>query len=169
MNGGSIPFFKENGNYQATHAINMAFKKLLNLSTPSEPFEAATKEYVDQRSHIIAVHVSYYGPLREGEYQFAFGGITIDPNGSSGFLVLQSGRIKKIQVKIDLEWDYYRFCNNCNVFTIVTKNPEIKDIASSSLLFTLEMIPGLLKYLLLQLICTLILSLQTYQFRRVIL
>ena len=25
----------------------MAFKKLLNLSTPSEPFEATTKEYVD--------------------------------------------------------------------------------------------------------------------------
>ena len=35
--GGGSPFFKENGNYQATHAINMAFK-LLNLSTPSEPF-----------------------------------------------------------------------------------------------------------------------------------
>ena len=26
MNGGVSPFFKENGNYQATHAINMAFK-----------------------------------------------------------------------------------------------------------------------------------------------
>ena len=25
----------------------MAFKKLLNLSTPTEPFEAATKKYVD--------------------------------------------------------------------------------------------------------------------------
>ena len=47
MNGGGSPFFKENGNYQASHAINMAFKKLLNLSTPSEPFEATTKEYVD--------------------------------------------------------------------------------------------------------------------------
>ena len=47
MNGGGSPFFKENGNYQASHAINMAFKNLLNLSTPSEPFEAATKEYVD--------------------------------------------------------------------------------------------------------------------------
>ena len=35
------------GNYQATHTINMGFKKLLNLSMSSEPFEAATKEYVD--------------------------------------------------------------------------------------------------------------------------
>ena len=43
MNGGGSPFFKENGNYQASYAINMGFKKLLNLSTPSEPFEAATK------------------------------------------------------------------------------------------------------------------------------
>ena len=43
--GGGSPFFKENGNYQTTHAITMAFKKLLNLSEPSEPFEAATKEY----------------------------------------------------------------------------------------------------------------------------
>ena len=48
MNGGGSPFFKENGNYQATHAINMAFKKMLNLSTPSEPYEAATKDYVDK-------------------------------------------------------------------------------------------------------------------------
>ena len=45
--GGGSPFFKENGNYQATYAINMAFKKLLNLSTPSKPYEAATKNYVD--------------------------------------------------------------------------------------------------------------------------
>ena len=52
MNGGGSPFFKENGNYQVTHAINMAFKKFLNLSNPSEPHEAATKEYVDQRPHV---------------------------------------------------------------------------------------------------------------------
>ena len=87
MNGGGSPFFKESGNYQATHAINMAFKKLLNLSTPSELYEAATKEYTDKRPHIIAVLANYSGPLREGEYQFAFRGSTIDPNGSSGFLV----------------------------------------------------------------------------------
>ena len=94
MNGGGSPFFKENGNYQATHAINMAFKKLLNFSTPSESYEAATKEYVDQRPHIIAVHANYHGNLRKDEYQFAFGGSVINPNGSTGFLVPQSGRIK---------------------------------------------------------------------------
>ena len=63
MNGGGSPFFKENGNYQATHAINIAFKKLLNLSTPSELYEAATKEYADERPHIIAVHTHYCGNL----------------------------------------------------------------------------------------------------------
>ena len=34
MNGGGSLFFKENGNYQASHAINMGFKKLLNLPAP---------------------------------------------------------------------------------------------------------------------------------------
>ena len=134
MNGGGSPFFKENGNYQATPAINMAFKKLLNLSTPSEPYEAVTKEYVDNikttHPHIIAVHANYHGPLRKEEYQFAFGGSDIDPNGSTGFLVPQSGRIKKIQVKMELEEDNYGWQNTCNVLTMVTKNSEIKDITS---------------------------------------
>ena len=115
--GGGSPFFKENGNYQTTHAINMAFKKLLNLSTPSEPFEAATKEYVDyvveklkeslniniidERPRIIAIHSNYCGLLRKGEYQFVFGGNITQPSGGAcGFLMLHSGLIKKIKVKI---------------------------------------------------------------------
>ena len=36
--GGGSPFFRENGKYQATHSINMGFKKLSNLSTPSKLF-----------------------------------------------------------------------------------------------------------------------------------
>ena len=104
MNGGGSPFFKENGNYQAMHAINMAFKKL-NLSTPSELYEAATKEYVSnvKRPHIIAVYANYHGHLRAGEHQFAFAGSVINLNGSTGFLVLQSGRIKKIQAKFSYQ------------------------------------------------------------------
>ena len=39
----TIPYYY----YQAT--INMGFKKFLNLSTSSEPYEAATKEYVDDK------------------------------------------------------------------------------------------------------------------------
>ena len=69
MNGGGSPFFKENGNYQASQTINMAFKKLLNLSTPSEPFEAATEEYVDKtKSHIIAVSTYHCGDLIKGNF-----------------------------------------------------------------------------------------------------
>ena len=47
ISGGGSPFFKENDNFKATYAINMGFKKLLNLSAPSEPSDAATKKYVD--------------------------------------------------------------------------------------------------------------------------
>ena len=122
-------FFKENGK-QATHAINMAFKKLLNLSTSSEPYEAATKEYVNERPHIIAVHANYHGPLRRDEYQFAFGGSVINLNGSTGFLVPLSGRIKKIKAKVEKGEDNYGWQNNSNVFTIVTNNLEIKDLVS---------------------------------------
>ena len=41
------PFLKENGNYQASTSINMNFNKLLNLQKPTEPYDAATKDYVD--------------------------------------------------------------------------------------------------------------------------
>ena len=41
------PFLKENGNYQASTTINMNFNKLLNLQKPTEPYDAATKDYVD--------------------------------------------------------------------------------------------------------------------------
>ena len=58
--GGGSPFLKENGNYKATHMINMAYKKLLNLSTPSEPFEAATKEYVDKNTYYYGVNISLW-------------------------------------------------------------------------------------------------------------
>ena len=96
IDGGGSPFFKENGNYQATHSINM--KLLLNLSTPSEPYEAATKQYVDDvkktnHLHIIVVHTHYCGDLRKGEYRFTFGG-NISHKLKTGFLLPQSGRIK---------------------------------------------------------------------------
>ena len=109
--GWGSPFFKENGNYQTTHAINMAFKKLINLSTPSEPFEATTKKYVDnsindvvdkamkQRIHLIAAHASYQGDLIKGEYQFTFGGTSVQTYKThwkfNGFLMPHSGYIKR--------------------------------------------------------------------------
>ena len=53
ISGGGSPFFKENANFKATHTIDMGFKKLLNLSTPSEPSDAATKKYVDNIKSIL--------------------------------------------------------------------------------------------------------------------
>ena len=96
----------------------MAYNKLLNLHKPTEPYDAATKDYVDyvvetlkERSlntlkdslnknpHIIAVHTQYYGPLIKEKYQFTFGESKKDP-GFSGFLIPHSGRIKKIAAKL---------------------------------------------------------------------
>ena len=53
ISGGGSPFFKENDNFKATYAIDMGFKKLLNLSSPSEPSDAATKKYVDNIKSIL--------------------------------------------------------------------------------------------------------------------
>ena len=53
ISGGGSPFFKENDNFKANHRIDMRFKKLLNLSTPSEPSDAATKKYVDNIKSVL--------------------------------------------------------------------------------------------------------------------
>ena len=57
------------------------------------------KKTIDERPHIIAVHTHYSDNLRKGEYQLTFGentGLGLD----KGFLVPQSGRIKKVQTKV---------------------------------------------------------------------
>ena len=53
ISGGGSPFFKENDNFKATHTIDMRFKKLLNLSIPSEPSDAATKKYADNIKSVL--------------------------------------------------------------------------------------------------------------------
>ena len=126
------------------HAINMAFKKLLNLSTSSELYEAVTKEYVDQRPHIIAVHTNYHSDLHKDEYQFAFGRGAIDPNGSTGFLVPHSGRTKKIQVKITYKGKKHlcNFFQSGFIFTIVA----LKDMGEVSNILAYECYLPSLKY-----------------------
>ena len=117
--GGGGPFLQENGNYKATHTINMACNKsgVLNLHKPIEPYDAATKDYVDnyvkkylderlntiderlktidERPHIIVVSANHCGDLIEGDYQFAFGGSACK---ESGFLIPHPGRIKKLNL-----------------------------------------------------------------------
>ena len=53
ISGGGSPFFKDNDNFKATYPIDMGFKKLLNLSAPSNPSDAATKKYVDNIKSIL--------------------------------------------------------------------------------------------------------------------
>ena len=109
-------FLKENGNYQASTSINMNFNKLLNLQKPTEPYDAATKDYVDyvekeikekleKKKQIIAVHANYCGPLEEGDYPFKFGGNSLEnceikiskeiKGLISGFVMPHPGYIKK--------------------------------------------------------------------------
>ena len=110
------PFLKENGNYQASTSINMNFNKLLNLQKPAEPYDAATKDYVDyvekeikekldKKTQIIAVHANYCGPLEKGDYPFKFGGNSLEnceikiskeiKGLISGFVMPHPGYIKK--------------------------------------------------------------------------
>ena len=66
----------------------------------------------------------------QGEYQFAFGRINIDPNGSTGFLVPQTGRIKNVEVKIIRGRELYDSNNLGPIFTFVTINEETTEILS---------------------------------------
>ena len=97
----------------------MAYNKLLNLHKPTEPYDAATMDYVDyvvetlkERSlntlkenlnknpHIIAVNTHYYGSLIKDKYQFTFGENDTYP-ALAGFLIPHSGRIKKIVSRVE--------------------------------------------------------------------
>ena len=68
---------------------------------------------MDERTHIIAVHARYCGSLHKGEYQFKFGennnenceeiiieGYEDFKGSATGFLMPQSGYIKKIRLEM---------------------------------------------------------------------
>ena len=81
---------KENGGYNVANAyINMNFNNIKNIGEPGHISDAATKGNVDnsindvvdkainQRTHLITAHASYQGDLIKGEYQFTFGGASV--------------------------------------------------------------------------------------------
>ena len=112
------PFLKENGNYQASTSINMNFNKLLNLQKPAEPYDAATKDYVDyvekevdekiqnqfkQINQLVSVSASCYEHLKTDDYQFTFGGPILngklnDLDKYNGFLVPADGMLKHVSI-----------------------------------------------------------------------
>ena len=91
--------------------------------------------WIKKKTHIIAVHTHYRGNLIKGKYQFAFGGNT-SSELDTGSLVPQSGRIKKIRVKISHEGkDFYDdIFESGSVFTIIM----IRDTEEVSNLLTYE-------------------------------
>ena len=109
------PFLKENENYQASTSINMNFNKLLNLQKPTEPYDAATKDYVDyiakeeiqnqfkELNHLVSVSASCYEHLKTDDYPFTFGGPILngklnDLDKYNGFLVPADGMLKHVSI-----------------------------------------------------------------------
>ena len=119
-------YVRSDGGTPLTGSLDMRFNKVVNLQKPTEQYDATTKDYVDyvekkieeklkeikekleKRTHLIAIHARYCGPLKEGEYPFKFGGNSLRPCDEtfkqkyklnsiiSGFVMPHSGRIKKI-------------------------------------------------------------------------
>ena len=90
-------YVRSDGGTPLTGSLDMSGNTIYNVADPVNPQDVATKEYVDSGGkQLITVSTYYCGDLIKGEYQFPFGGNTCK---FSGFLMPQSGRIKRIQVR----------------------------------------------------------------------
>ena len=94
-------YIRSDGSTPVTGSIDMKGNTLKNVSDPVNAQDVATKQYADNnRPHIIAVNTHYYGDLIKGKYQFSFG-MKDTHTYLSDFLVLHSGRIKKIASRVE--------------------------------------------------------------------
>ena len=93
-------YIRSDGSTSITGSIDMGGNTLYNVRGPVNPDDVVTKDYADnnKRKHIIAVYTNYCGDLIEGKYQFSFGGSACK---ETGFLMPHSGRIKKIEVRLN--------------------------------------------------------------------
>ena len=90
-------YVRSDGGTPLTGSLDMRGNTIYNVADPVNPQDVVTKEYVDSGGkQLITVSTYYCGDLIKGEYQFPFGGNTCK---FSGFLMPQSGRIKRIQVR----------------------------------------------------------------------
>ena len=91
-------YIRSDGSTPISGSIDMKGNTLYNVSDPVNLQDVATKEYADNRPHIIAIHASYHGPLIKGKYQFTFGG-NESYSSATGLLVPHSSQIRKIKMR----------------------------------------------------------------------
>ena len=155
---------KENGGYNVANAyINMNFNNIKNIGEPGHTSDAATKGYVDESitnkienlpqedseaankkyvdntvkksTHMIAAHASYQGDLIKGEYQFTFGGGSVqtykNPWKFNGFLMPHSGYIKRFVLENLGFKVYYDISDGNTVIIFVHCNQVLTSVRSS--------------------------------------
>ena len=102
---------RENGGFNLVDSyINMNFHNIRNVGLPKDESDAVPRRFVDsmikeveekinKRKHIISATASYHGDLIKDSYQFTWNKENanyLDQNNKfNGFLVPESGRIKK--------------------------------------------------------------------------
>ena len=111
---------RENGGFNLVDSyINMNFQNIRNVGLPKDEADAvprlfvenmikAVEEKINKRKQLIAVHASYCGPLKKGDYPFKFSGNNLKFCDEkikeselfkpliSGFVMPHSGYIQKI-------------------------------------------------------------------------
>ena len=100
---------RENGGFNLVDSyINRNFNNIRNVGYPKHTEDAVPRSFVDdmvkeveekinKRKQLIAVSTYFCGKLIKGEFQFPFGGNACE---EAGFLMPQSGRIKKVKLEI---------------------------------------------------------------------
>ena len=114
---------RENGGFNLVDSyINMNFNNIRNLGLPKDESDAVPRRFVDsmikeveekiqkidddikKRTHIISVTASYQGDLIKDDFQFTFGGQSVEKsykhNRYNGFLVPYYGYIKSFEIEI---------------------------------------------------------------------
>lgn len=83
--------------------LNMDNHYLNRVRDPSNPQDAATKNYVDEkvRKQLITVHAERYGPLMRNAYQWSFGNSAGSNNHTqSGYTMLAPGKVLRMGLAV---------------------------------------------------------------------
>ena len=125
---------RENGGFNLVDSyINMNFNNIRNVGYPKHTEDAVPRSFVDdmikeveekinKRKQLIAVSTYFCGKLIKGEYQFPFGGNVCE---EAGFLMPESGRIKKVKLEIFGKFLKTNYSENIDISHML--NEEISD------------------------------------------